>query len=68
MPMVSAYLALIDNAANGVPFDISYPAIQSNYKLLALSDKDDKKLNGPYKAGMGDGWNFYTGKLERKIF
>jgi hypothetical protein len=68
MPMVSAYLALIDNAANGVPFDISYPAIQSNYKLLALSDKDDKKLNGPYKAGMGDGWNFYTGNWKERYF
>ncbi len=68
MPMVSAYLALIDSAANGVPFDISYPAVQSNYKLLALSDKDDKKLNGPYKAGMGDGWNFYTGNWKERYF
>jgi hypothetical protein len=68
MPMVSAYLALIDSAANGVPFDISYPAIQSNYKLLALSDKDDKKLNGPYKAGMGDGWDFYTGNWKERYF
>ena len=68
MPMVSAYLALIDSAAKNVPFDISYPAIQSNYKLLALSKKDDKKLKGPYKAGMGDGWNFYTGNWKERYF
>ena len=68
MPMVSAYLALIDSAAKNVPFDISYPAVQSNYKLLALSKKDDNKLKGPYKAGMGDGWNFYTGNWKERYF
>ncbi len=68
MPMVSAYLALIDSAAKNVPFNISYPAVQSNYKLLALSGKDDKKLKGPYKAGMGDGWNFYTGNWKERYF
>lgn len=68
MPQVSAYLALVDSAVMGVPFDIAYPAVQSNYKLLALSDKDDKKLNGPYKAGMGDGWNFYTGNWKERYF
>ena len=68
MPQVSAYLALVDSAVMDVPFDIAYPAVQSNYKLLALSDKDDKKLNGPYKAGMGDGWNFYTGNWKERYF
>ena len=68
MPQVSAYLALVDSAVMGVPFDIVYPAVQSNYKLLALSKKDDNKLKGPYKAGMGDGWNFYTGNWKERYF
>lgn len=68
MPQVSAYLALVDSAVMGVPFDIAYPAVQANYKLLALSRKDDLKLNGPYKSGMGDGWNFYTGNWKERYF
>ena len=68
MPAKSSYIALLDSAANGVPFDVAYPAVVSNYKVLALSEKDDKKLKGEYKSGMGDGWNFYTGNWKERYF
>jgi len=68
MPAKSAYMALLDSAANGVPFNVAYPAVVSNYKVLALSKKDDLKLSGPYKSGMGKGWNFYTGNWKERYF
>jgi len=68
MPAKSAYMALLESAAKGVPFNVAYPAVVSNYKVLALSKKDDLKLSGPYKSGMGEGWNFYTGNWKERYF
>ena len=68
MPAKAAYLALLESAAKGVPFDIAYPAVMKNYKVIALALKDDKKIQGPYKSGMGEGWNFYTDSWLQRYF
>ena len=68
MPAKAAYLALLESAAKGVPFDIAYPAVMKNYKVIALALKDDKKIQGPYKSGMGEGWNFYTDSWLERYF
>ena len=68
MPAKAAYLALLDSAAKGVPFDIAYPAVTKNYKVIALAKVDDDKLTGPYKSGMGKDWNFYDNSWLERYF
>ena len=68
MPAKAAYLALLDSAAKGVPFDIAYPAVTKNYKVIALAKIDDDKLTGPYKSGMGKDWNFYDNSWLERYF
>ena len=68
MPAKSAYLALLDSAVKGVPFDIAYPAVMKNYKVIALAKVDDDKLAGEYKSGMGFGWNFYKDNWLQRYF
>jgi len=68
MPAKSAYLALLDSATQGVPFDIAYPAVTKNYKVIALAKVDDDKLAGEYKSGMGFGWDFYKDNWLQRYF
>jgi len=69
MQAKNAYTALVDSALSNVPFEISYPAVTNNYKVIALNKKDDDKLNSAgFAEKMPQDWNFYTGSWLERYF
>ena len=76
MPATAAYIYLLDAALSGKDFTTEYNNIIKNYKLIALSKKNDNKINkvtydgkkAYLKTRMTPGWLVETGKWYDRYF
>ena len=76
MPATAAYIYLLDAALSGKDFTTEYGNIIKNYKLIALSKKNDNKINkvtydgkkAYLKTRMTPGWLVETGKWYDRYF
>lgn len=75
MPATAAYIYLLDAALSGKDFTTEYSNIIKNYKLIALSKKNDDKINKVrydgkawLKTRMNPGWLVETGKWYDRYF
>jgi hypothetical protein len=75
MPATAAYIYLLDAALSGKDFTTEYGNIIKNYKLIALSKKNDDKINKVrydgkawLKTRMNPGWLVETGKWYDRYF
>tara|TARA_R100001369_G_C3325653_1_gene169683 strand:+ start:435 stop:7256 length:6822 start_codon:yes stop_codon:yes gene_type:complete len=76
MPATAAYIYLLDAALSGKDFTTEYSNIIKNYKLIALSKKNDNKINKVtyngtkawLKTRMNPGWFVETGKWYDRYF
>ena len=76
MPATAAYIYLLDAALSGKDFTTEYNNIVKNYKLIALSKKNDNKINkvtydgtkAYLKTRMTPGWLVETGKWYDRYF
>ena len=75
MPATAAYIYLLDAALSGKDFNTEYNNIIKNYKLIALSKKNDNKINKVVydgkawlKTRMNPGWLVETGKWYDRYF
>jgi hypothetical protein len=69
MPATAAYLYLLDAAINKRSFATSYKLVMDNYKLIALDDADNKKLNDAgLSKTMPDNWDILDNKWWQRYF
>ena len=70
MPSLGAAIYLMDSAFDkSRDFDTDYKAVMSNYKLIALDNADNVKLNSTYlKEQMPVGWKVFSGSYLQRYF
>ena len=65
----NARLFLINSALNKVDFNLAYPAVVKNYKVIGLDKAADDKLKSANRSNsMGPNWNVYKSSWTERYF